>query len=162
MQIHGVVYDEKKEAGKAIIEACKSMRSPDPVPLGSYRGLGMELSYRMLSKEFVIILKGKRKYEVALGTDIHGNITRIDNEIDKISDSLERCTERLENLKMQLENAKEEAKKEFPMEHELTMKTVRLAELNALLDMDKTEHTILDGEDGEEVDVENKNRVRER
>ena len=103
MQINGEMYHEKKEAGQAVIDACKTMTSPDPVPLGAYRGLSMELSYNTFSKEFVIALKGKRTHRVALGTDIYGNITRLDNEIEKFSDNLSRCRERLETLKAQFE-----------------------------------------------------------
>ena len=163
MQIKGVTYGEKKEAGQAIIEACKAMTSPDPVKLGAYRGLAMELSYNTFSKEFVITLQGKRAHHVTLGTDIHGNITRLDNEIEKFGDNLSRCEERLETLKAQLENAKAEAVKEFPKEQELAEKTARLGELNALLDMDKKENTVIDCEpDEEEIEPEKGRKDRER
>lgn len=163
MQINGVTYGEKKEAGQAIIAACKAMTSPDPVPLGAYRGLAMELSYSTFSKEFVITLQGKRAYHVTLGTDIHGNITRLDNEIEKFGDNLSRCEERLETLKTQLENAKIEAVKEFPKEQELAEKTARLGELNALLDMDKKENIVLDCEpEEEETEPEKGSKDRER
>ena len=163
MQINGVTYGEKKEAGQAIIAACKAMSSPDPVPLGAYRGLAMELSYSTFSKDFVITLQGERAYHVALGTDIHGNITRLDNEIEKFGDNLSRCEERLETLKAQLENAKIEAVKEFPKEQELAEKTARLGELNALLDMDKKENIVLDCEpEEEETEPEKGNKDRER
>ena len=67
MQIQGTVYVDKKEAGQALIVACKAMKSPEPVVLGAYRGFGMELSYNTFSKEFVIELKGQRSYPVAIG-----------------------------------------------------------------------------------------------
>ena len=146
MQINGVTYGEKKEAGQAIIAACKAMTSPDPVPLGAYRGFAMELSYSTFSKDFVITLQGKRVYHVPLGTDIFGNITRIDNEIEKIPDKLEYCRVKLETLKGQLETAKVESKKEFPQDKELSEKVARLGELNALLDMDKKDKVLLDGD----------------
>lgn len=163
MQINGMTYGEKKEAGQAIIAACKAMTSPDPVPLGAYRGLAMELSYSTFSKDFVITLQGKRAYHVTLGTDIHGNITRLDNEIEKFGDNLSRCEEHLETLKAQLENAKIEAVKEFPKEQELAEKTARLGELNALLDMDKKENIVLDVEpEEEETEPEKGSKDRER
>ncbi len=163
MQINGVTYGEKKEAGQAIIAACKAMSSPDPVPLGAYRGLAMELSYSTFSKDFVITLQGKRAYHVTLGTDIHGNITRLDNEIEKFGDNLSRCEEHLETLKAQLENAKIETVKEFPKEQELAEKTARLGELNALLDMDKKENIVLDVEpEEEETEPEKGSKDRER
>ena len=163
MQIQGTVYADKKEAGQALIAACKAMKSPEPVVLGAYRGFGMELSYNTFSKEFVVELKGQRSYPVALGTDIYGNITRIDNEIEKIPDRLVHCQERLETLKEQLETAKLEVQKPFAQEEELQQKTARLGELNVMLDMDKKEHPILDVEPDESVEVvETKCKVLER
>lgn len=163
MQVKDVTYHDKKEAGQAIIAACKAMTSPEAVPLGTYRGLTMELSYHVIAKEFVIELKGKRTYSVALGTDIYGNITRLDNEIDKLPDNLIRCRERLETLKTQLETAKVEAVKQFPQEQELAEKTARLGELNALLDMDKKDKVLLDeAPDEEETEPEHRKTERER
>ncbi len=139
------------------------MKSPDGAPLGAYRGLSMELSYNSLSAGFVVTLKGKQAYRVALGTDIFGNITRIDNEIEKFTDSLERCRERLKTLKIQLETAKVEVKKEFPKEQELSEKVARLGELNALLDMDKSDKILLDETaDVKEAEQERKKKGRER
>lgn len=163
MLIKGIVYSEKQDAGKAIIEACKAMESPDPVEIGTYRGLTMELYYNTFAKEFMISLQGQIIHKVTLGTDIYGNITRLDNEIAKFEDNLSRYKDRLENLKLQLETAKVEAVKEFPQEQELVEKTARLGELNALLDMDKKEHTILEGEQEEsEIQPDRADRGRER
>lgn len=163
MQVNGETYHEKKEAGQAIIAACKAMTSPESVLLGAYRGLSMELSYNTFSKEFVIALKGKRTYRVSLGTDIYGNITRLDNEIEKFPDNLSRSEERLETLKAQLETAKVEAVKEFPQEQELAEKTARLGELNALLDVGKSDKVMMDEEPEEgEVEPERKRAVPER
>ena len=119
MQIKELSYDDKQEAGKAIITACKEMKSPDQELIGAYRGLSMELYYKTFSQEFVINLKGKSKHQVSLGTDIHGNITRLDNAIAKFEDNLLRCRERLETTKVQLETAKQEVEKPFPQEEEL-------------------------------------------
>ena len=163
MQVNGKIYHEKKEAGQAIITACKTMTSPEPVPLGVYRGLLMELYYNTLSKEFVIALKGKRTYSVSLGTDIYGNITRLDKEIERFSDNLLRCRERLETLKTQFEIAKVEAVKAFPQEQKLAEKTERLGELNALLDVGKSDKVMLDEEPEEgEPEPEKKRAVLER
>lgn len=115
-----------------------------------------------IAKEFVIALKGKLTYHVSLGTDIHGNITRLDNEIARFEDNLERCREKLENTKVQLETARVEAQKPFPKEQELSEKTARLGELNALLDMDKKDKIVLDEEPEEEMVSEKSGRDRER
>lgn len=155
MQIGDHVYTEKKEAGQAIIEACKAMKSPEPVPLGTYRGLSMELSYSSVSQEFVIALHGKGTYKVPLGTDIYGNITRLDNKMNELPDNLSRCREQLETAKSQLETAKAEAQKEFPQEKELAEKVARLGELNVLLDMDKKDRVVMEEEpETEEIELE--------
>ena len=162
MQIHDVVYTEKKEAGQAIIEACKTMRSAEAVLLGRYRGFALKLSYDTFQKMFVISMYGKQVYHVPLGSDIHGNITRLDNKINEIPDKKLRCQDKLENLKVQLENAKEEAKKAFPQEAELAEKVARLGELNVLLDMDKKDQVLLDDGEGVEIEPEQNKKERER
>ena len=155
MQIGEHFYTEKKEAGQAIIDACKAMKSPEPVPLGSYRGLSMELSYSSVGQEFVIALHGKGTYKVPLGTDIYGNITRLDNKMNELPDNLSRCREQLETAKSQLETAKAEAQKEFPQEKELAEKVARLGELNVLLDMDKKDRVVMEEEpETEEIEPE--------
>ena len=155
MQIGDHVYTEKKEAGQAIIEACKAMKSPEPVPLGTYRGLSMELSYSSVSQEFVIALHGKGTYKVPLGTDIYGNITRLDNKMNELPDNFTRSREQLETAKSQLETAKAEAQKEFPQEKELAEKVARLGELNVLLDMDKKDRVVMEEEpETEEIEPE--------
>lgn len=162
MQIHDVVYTEKKEAGQAIIEACKAMKSAEAVLIGRYRGFPMKLSYDAFQKLFVISMYGKQVYHVTLGSDIHGNIIRLDNKIHEIPDKMLRRQDKLENLKIQLENAKEEAQKEFPQEAELAEKVARLGELNVLLDMDKKDQVLLDDGEGAEIEPEQKKKERER
>lgn len=162
MQIHDVVYTEKKEAGQAIIEACKAMKSAEAVLIGRYRGFPMKLSYDSFQKVFVISMYGNQVYHVPLGSDIHGNITRLDNKIQELPDKMLRWQDELENLKVQLKNAKEEAQKEFPQEEELEEKVARLAELNVLLDMDKKDHVLLDDGEGVEIEPEQKKKERER
>lgn len=162
MQIHDVVYTEKKEAGQAIIEACKAMKSAEAVLLGRYRGFPMKLSYDSFQKVFIISMYGKQVYHVPLGSDIHGNITRLDNKIQELPDKMLRWQDELENLKVQLENAKEETQKEFPQEEELAEKVARLGELNVLLDMDKKDQVLLDDGEGVEIEPEQKKKERER
>lgn len=163
MLICGTVYHDKREAGRAVIEACKAMNSSDMITIGTYRGMTMDLHYSTFEKEFVITLKGRLKHPVAIGTDVYGNITRLDNKIAQFEDNLSRCMERLENTRIQLEAAKVEAAKEFPREDELVEKTARLGELNALLDIDKKEAAILDCEPEEiEQETEKAGKSRER
>ena len=146
MVIEDVTYDEKKGAGSAILVACKAMTSPDPKAIGSYRGFNMELSFNSFEKEYVLTLVGSLRHSVSLGADIYGNITRLDNLISSMPDKLKVCEERLADTKVQLENAKTEVERPFPQEEELSQKMERLAELNALLDMDHRDNEIVDGE----------------
>lgn len=146
MVVEDVTYDEKKGAGSAILVACQAMTSPDPKTIGSYRGFNMELSFNSFEKEYVLTLVGSLRHSVSLGADIYGNITRLDNLISSMPDKLKACEERLADTKVQLENAKAEVERPFPQEEELSQKMERLAELNALLDMDHHDNEIVDGE----------------
>ncbi len=146
----GGTVREKKAAGDAILGLCKSMTSPDPIPIGQYRGFDMELSFDTFSREYKITLIHQLRHTVTLGTDIFGNIQRLDNTLGAFEERMAACTEQLENTRVQLENAKAEVQKPFPQEEELAAKTALLNELNALLNLDKTENEIVDGERGEE------------
>ena len=149
MTIQGVTYTEKKEAGTALLAACKAMTNPDAIPLGEYRGFSMELCFDSFSREFKVTLKNELRHPVSLGTDIFGNIQRLDNLFDSFPEKLTACAEQLENTKTQLANAKIEVEKPFPHEEELKNKTARLDELNILLNMDKRENELVDGEPDE-------------
>ena len=146
MVVEDVTYDEKKGAGSAILVACKAMTSPEPKQIGSYRGFNMELSFNSFEKEYVLTLVGSLRHSVSLGADIYGNITRLDNLISSLPDKLKACEERVADTKVQLENAKAEVERPFAQEEELSQKMERLAELNALLDMDHHDNEIVDGE----------------
>ena len=144
MQIHGTVYTEKAEAGKALIEACKQLTNSDPVSIGSYRGFEMQLFYEAFSKEYRVALKGTLTHTASLGTDIHGNITRLDNALNGLETRLQEHRDRLENTTAQMEAAKADAAKPFPREQELQEKSKRLAELTKLLKMDEKDRELLD------------------
>ena len=146
MIVEDVSYSEKKAAGTAILAACKAMTSPEPKEIGSYRGFKLELSFETFEKQYVLTLIGSLRHSVPLGADIFGNISRIDNMILSLPDKMAGCKERLADTKNQLENAKAEVERPFPQEEELSKKNERLAELNALLDMNHTENEIADGE----------------
>ncbi len=144
MQIHGTVYTEKAEAGKALIEACKQLTNSDPVSIGSYRGFEIQLFYEAFSKEYRVALKGALTHTASLGTDIHGNITRLDNALNGLETRLQEHRDRLENTTAQMEAAKADAAKPFPREQELQEKSKRLAELTKLLKMDEKDRELLD------------------
>ena len=149
MMVSGVSYSEKAEAGQAIINACKSMNSPDAIPLGEYRGFQMELYFDTVQRNYVVKLKGETSRDVPLGDDSHGNIVRIDNGIERFEETLADTKNSLENTEKQFETAKQEIEKPFAKEEELKAKTARLDELNILLNMDKKENEIVGGEPDE-------------
>ena len=149
MMVSGVSYSEKAEAGQAIINACKSMNSPDAIPLGEYRGFQMELYFDTVQRNYVVKLKGETSRDVPLGDDAHGNIVRIDNGIERFEEVLADTKNSLENTEKQFETAKQEIEKPFAKEDELRAKTARLDELNILLNMDKKENEIVGGEPDE-------------
>ncbi len=150
MIMAGGTVTDKKAAGEAIIGLCKSMTNPDPIHIGEYRGFDMELFFDSFSREYKITLKHELRHTVTLGTDIFGNIQRLDNALNSFQEKLTACEAQLENTKVQLENAKLEVQKPFPQEEELKTKTARLNELNAMLNLDKRENEIVDGERAEE------------
>ena len=161
MTVKGAFYSEKADAGNAILEACKAMTNPEPIPLGEYRGFTMELYFE--AREYKVRLKGELGYPVTLGTDTFGNITRLDNALEGLPKRLEMNEMELDNLKKQFETAKVDVERPFPQEEELKAKTDRLNELNALLNVDKRENEIVGGEPDEgEEPPEKKPRDLER
>ena len=149
MEVKGVFYSEKAEAGKAIIAACKEMTSPAPVPLGRYRGFETELSFDTTERFYCVTIKGETGKQVSLGDDVFGNITRIDNAVERFADDLEKAKDSLADTKNQFETAQKEVQKPFVQEEELKSKLARLDELNILLNMDKKENEIVGGEPDE-------------
>ena len=145
MVIGGQTYTEKKAAGTALLEACNALTSTDPVPLGSYRGLKLTLCFDSFEKLFKISMQGTLTYKVGLGTDVFGNIQRMDNLLESMPTRQLDYKEKLKNLEIQVEIAKQEVAKPFPREEELKEKSARLDQLNILLNMDKRENEIVDG-----------------
>lgn len=161
MVINGVNYTEKKDAGKAILQIMKSIKSKtETYPVGSYRGFDMELYIALgLGATYILAIKGAMTHKVELGTDTFGNITRIDNCIDHLAGDLEKAKNNLAETEKQLETAKENLKEPFSREQELQEKQARLNELNALLNVDKTDNEIVDEEPDEE-EKSSKDRVQ--
>jgi hypothetical protein len=143
--INGNRYSERKAAGEAILAKAESMTSSEPVHLGNYRGLLLELSFDVTSRQYVVTLCGRLRHAVELGADALGNIARIDNALAALPARHESCKEQLSNTRTQMDNAKEQAAKPFDKETELAEKSARLAELDALLNMDKKNSEVLDG-----------------
>lgn len=159
MTVKGAAYTEKAKAGAAILEVCKLMTSPEPQELGSYMGFSLLFSFDSFGKQYQITLRGALSHNVTLGTDVYGNITRLNNVLAEIPKKLEYCREQLKTLHQQMETAKEQIAIPFEKEQELKTKSARLAELNILLNMDKHENEILDGEPDEDMDVPEKKAV---
>lgn len=149
MEILGKHYTEKEDAGEMILAACKEMKTTEPIPLGSYRGFQMELSFDSFRHDFDITLKGAVSHRVSLGTDARGNIIRLDNALSSIPEKLEKAHEQLTNLQNQQEATRAELGKPFPQEAELAEKSARLAELDAALNM---EDSMPEHEEAEQTD----------
>ena len=153
MVIEGKPYAEKEDAGRAILDVCSKMTGSDAVLLGEYRGFSMVLAYDGISNEYRITLKGTLSHTVALGADVFGNITRLDNTLENLPGSLQAEKNSLEETKGQLENARAELDTPFAREEELAEKTARLKELNILLKVDEKDKTLIDSvpDEGEEA-----------
>ena len=163
MVIGGQTYTEKKAAGTAILDACNALTSADPVPLGSYRGLKLTLCFDSFEKLFKISMQGTLTYKVGLGTDVFGNIQRMDNLLESMPTRQQDYKEKLKNLEIQVEIAKQEVEKPFPREEELKEKSARLDQLNILLNMDKRENEIVDGvQDEGEIQPQRESRGWDR
>ena len=136
LTLAGVTHADKKEAGAALLTMCQTMLSPEATQVGSYRGLTLELAFDTFAREYRLTMIGQLRHTVTLGTDVFGNLQRMDNALEGLPIKEQACREQLSNLQTQLETAKAEVQKPFPREAELNTKTARLEELNALLNMD--------------------------
>ena len=143
MTLAGKVYTEKKAAGAELLTMCQNMLTPEAMQIGSYRGLTLELSFDSFSQEYRLTMIGQLRHVVTLGTDVFGNIQRMDNLLESLPLKEQACREKLSDLHSQLETAKVEVLKPFPREEELQTKLARLEELNALLNMDKREPEVV-------------------
>ena len=139
-------YTDKKEAGLALINACKAVTSNETIPLGEYRGFKMELSYDSFAREYKVHLKGEITHTVELGTSELGNITRLDNAFTEFHKELEKATIQLENTQKGLADAKIDVQRVFPQEEELKQKLSRLAELDVELKVNEKTNQVIDVE----------------
>lgn len=167
MEVLGRMLIEKEAAGTAILNACKSIKDMHSVSLGNYRGFAMSLAAENFGKDYVLTLKGALRYEVTLGSDVHGNIQRIDNRLALIPDRLSRLISELDDLRHQRDNARVEVEKPFPQEAELQEKSARLTELDAALNMEAgpSAEPICEGENAEsaeEIDQPPKKKAMNR
>ena len=136
MTIKGMVFDEKKAAGERLMFACKEMPNADMMLLGTYRGFELNIRFDSFKNEHQIVLRGELSYPVPLGDDPRGNIVRLDNAIDNFADRIADAENALQNLEQQKQAAEVEVAKPFAQEEELAEKSARLAELDALLNME--------------------------
>ena len=149
MTVGNVLYEDKKEAGEALIAACAGLKTVSTGgKVGEYHGFTLSASYNMFSNAFELTIKGKCSYKLEIGKDPIGNMQRIHNTLSSIDRKLTESEQKLETVQQQLATAQEEVKKPFPKETELNEKMERLSELNALLNMDeKGNETIMADED---------------
>ena len=142
MTVAGKTYDDRKEAGAALIAVCKEMTKANTgVEAGEYLGMKMSISFESFTRKFSLTLKGSLSHETEIGADPFGNITRINNVLEGMEKKLEECITKLDTVEKQLETAKIEVLKPFAQEAELKEKMMRLAELDAMLNMDSKDMT---------------------
>ena len=154
MTIKGMHYEDKLTAGERLLAACQELPSAEPMEIGSYRGFPMELSYNAFHNQFEVAFKGMSNNHVFLGTDARGNITRLDNALDNFPERIEKAENYLGTLIQQRDAAQAELGKPFPQEEELAAKSARLAELDALLNMEDSPGQEAPGEERTEAKEE--------
>ena len=153
MKIGNRTYTDKKEAGAALIDMCRSAKQPNmAVTIGEFQGFKMSVSFDSFFSKFTISLKGSLSHEVEIGADPLGNLQRLSNALDGMTGKMADVEQKLSNVEHQLETAKVEVTKPFAQEQELVEKLERLAELNALLNMDEKGDNVLDMGDDEPED----------
>ena len=154
MTIKGMVYDDKKAAGERLLLARQEMPNADMMLLGTYRGFELNIRFDSFKNEHQAVLRAELSYPVSLGDDARGNITRLDNAIDNFADRIADAENALQNLEQQKQAAEVEVEKPFPQEEELAEKSARLAELNALLNIDRDRSSSQDApEESEETEA---------
>ena len=157
MIINQILYTDKQDAGKKLLDCIQELKSMETKEIGEYRGFKMEISFDSFTKNIKLKLKNKFSYSIDLGTDSNGNITRINNCLENIAKDIPLETEILDNIHLQLENAKIEEQKEFPKEQELKEKLKKLDEINAELKINDNEHEMI-GDEQEEKEDKNKEK----
>ena len=154
MTIKGMVYDDKKAAGERLLLARQEMPNADMMLLGTYRGFELNIRFDSFRNEHQAVLRAELSYPVSLGDDARGNITRLDNAIDNFADRIADAENALQNLEQQKQAAEVEVAKPFAQEEELAEKSARLAELNALLNIDRDRSSSQDApEETEETEA---------
>ena len=154
MTIKGMVYDDKKAAGERLLLARQEMPNADMMLLGTYRGFELNIRFDSFKNEHQAVLRAELSYPVSLGDDARGNITRLDNAIDNFADRIADAENALQNLEQQKQAAEVEVAKPFAQEEELAEKSARLAELNALLNIDRDRSSSQDApEETEENEI---------
>ena len=165
MTVGGKMYNDKKEAGLALIAAASGLKTVKSAgQIGEYHGFALSSEYNFLSNTYTMTIKGKCSYKIEFGKDPLGNIQRIHNALSAIEKKLEETERNLDTVQQQLKTAQEEVQKPFPKEAELNEKMERLAELNAMLNMDEKggENILADEEIGENPEVTTSDKSQDR
>ena len=162
IKIGNRVFTDKKEAGTVLIDMCRNAKQPNmAVSIGEFQGFKMSVSFDSFNSKFTIALKGQLSHEVEIGADPLGNLQRLSNALEAMNGRMGIVEEKLANVEHQLETAKVEVTKPFPQEAELSEKLERLAELNALLNMDEKGDCAVAMEDDEPEGAEPETEKKE-
>lgn len=163
MKVGDKLYTDKKEAGTALVEMCKEIKSVDaPAVIGEYAGFKMAVSFDAFNHKFVMNIKGQLSHNLEIGSDPLGNISRINHALESMTKELAEAKTKLDTVEHQLETAKVEVQKPFAQEQELAEKLDRLSALNALLNMDEKGNDAVGMEDDEPEMPEGSREVADR
>ena len=158
IEIRGMRFEDKLPAGERLLAACQELSTAETMTLGSYRGFGLDLRFDAFRNEYQAVLRGATSHFVPLGTDARGNLTRLDNVLDSFPDRIARAENQLQTLYQQKEAAQIEVQKSFPKEAELAEKSARLAELDALLNMESRPDPEQDAPEAEQDERDEEHR----
>lgn len=160
--LNDVLYTEKEQAGKQLLVEIKKVTTDKPTEIGIYRGFNLKVFYDGFSKVYKMNIVNQYHYQIELGSDEYGNLTRLENAFERIEKEINHSKERLENLEIQFENAKLEVKADFKYETELKEKQVRLNEVNEILKINEKDNSVMDIYNSEDVPEKDKDDDFER
>ena len=154
------VYTKREDAGKALLGLLgMAMNRTEPISIGRYKGFDLQIAYFAMDKMYLAYLVGSGINPVQLGADAVGNTVRLDNCLHNLPQSVTDFESKLVQLQKQLENAKEQLAQPFAQADELAEKSKRLAELEALLNLNEKD-IVLDTVPDEEQQCRSDNRQR--
>ena len=99
MKVGDKLYTDKKEAGTALVEMCKEIKTVNaPAVIGEYAGFKMAVYFDAFNHKFVMNLKGQLSHNLEVGSDPLGNISRINHALESMPKQLMEAQTKLETV----------------------------------------------------------------